>query len=336
MHRLAGVTRVTLACLLVATVATIATVATVATGSGGSGGSGGEENWQTLARTALSQFAAADDGHETPHAYASAARASGLLDGWGTAETSRWLDDVADRELSQGGWGLGFPSDAFSDGTVNPADTLYTVTTAGHVGQVLLDGYDAGVVPGERVQRTVDVLLERVPLVPQEGPGLCLAYSEHDHDAGAGCVHNVNAQAGAFLDAAHDRGFSHPDLVHTVAGITARTAAAYDHEGRWWPYGEGSAMSYDAGHNHMASKVIAMLRLAPPIGADAAASLSAADFDEPRDVLGHVRMAARTANGCARAERLLRPFAELVENESDPRVQAQIAAAAAGIVARCG
>lgn len=245
-------------------------------------------------------------------AYASAAWTSGLLDGWGTAETSRWLDAVFDRELPQGGWGLGFASDAFSDGTINPVDTLYTVTTAGHVGRVLLEGYDAGVVPGERVQRTVDVLLEQIPHVPQRGPGLCLAYSEHDHDARAGCVHNVNAQAGLFLD------------------------AAYDHDGRWWPYGEGSAMGSDAGHNHMASKVIAMLRLAPSIGEDAGASLSAADFDQPRDVLGHVRITPYTANGCARAERLLRPFAALVENETDPRVHAQLAAAAAGIVARCG
>lgn len=320
MHHLPGVIRVGLACLLVATVAT---------------GSEADENWHTLARTALSQFAEADDGEETPHAYASAAWASGLLDGWGTAETSRWLAEVADRELPEGGWGLGFATDAFSDGTLNPADTLYTVTTAGHVGQVLLAGYDAGVVAGERVQRTVDVLLEQIPHVPHDGPGLCLAYSEHDRDARAGCVHNVNAQAGAFLDAAHARGFSHPELVHTVAGITARTAAAYDHDDRWWPYGEGSAMSYHAGHNHMASKVIAMLRLAPPIGADAGASLSAADFAEPRDVLGHVRITPHTASGCARAARLLRPFAELVEDETDPRVHAQLAAAAAGVVAHC-
>lgn len=320
MQRLTGATRVPLAVLLLATVFT---------------GSEAEERWPTLARTALAHFADADGGDETPHAYASAAWASGLLDGWDTAETSRWLDEVYDRELPQGGWGLGFGTDAFSDGTRNPADTLYTVTTAGHVGRVLLDGYDAGVVPGERVQRAVDVLLEQVPLVPHAGPGLCLAYSEHDHDARAGCVHNVNAQAGAFLDAAHERGFSHPDLVHTVAGITARTAAAYDHEDRWWPYGEGSEMSYDAGHNHMASKVIAMLRLAPSIGEDAGASLFAADLDQPRDVLGPVRVAAHTSDGCARAERLLGPFTELVESETDPRVQAQLAAGAAGIVASC-
>ncbi|MBK8076059.1 MAG: hypothetical protein IPK24_10920 [Kineosporiaceae bacterium] len=41
--------------------------------------------------------------------------------------------------MAAGGYGLGTAWDAFGDGTRNPASTTYTVTTAGHVGWVLLE-----------------------------------------------------------------------------------------------------------------------------------------------------------------------------------------------------
>lgn len=296
---------------------------------------GGTSPWEDHARDALARFATEDDGDQTPHAYAFAAWTVGLLDGWDDPDAAGWLEKVYDLELPQGGWGLGYDRDAFSNGIVNPADTIYTVTTVGHVGRVLIDGYDNDAVPGDRIQSIVDLVLDDIPRVPDHTPGVCLSYSEHAHDADEGCVYNVNAQVGWFLHAAMERGFTHPDLLHTVAGITSSTAAAYDHPSSWWQYGDSQRMDYTAGQNHHSSKTLAMLELAPPLGADAARSLYGSEFVGDRDVLAHVRVAARSDDGCERAKALVCPLGSLVASEADPRVQAQLAAGAAGIVAAC-
>lgn len=127
---------------------------------------------------------------------------AGKAFGWQAGATTSWLDRVWARQLPSGGWGLGYAWDWRGDGTVNPASTTYTITTAGHVGRMLIDGYDDGAVPRSRVLSAVTSLLN----TSTTAGGRCISYSMSPNDANKPCVYNVNATAAWFLWSAYRRG----------------------------------------------------------------------------------------------------------------------------------
>jgi hypothetical protein len=194
---------------------------------------------------------------------------AGLRFGWTDTRTTSWLTKVYARRTASRGYGIGQAYDAFGNGTVNPANTTYTITTAWHVGRVLLAGYDAGAVPAARVTEAVAALLD----TPQSNGGQCIAYSKHVNDANMPCVWNVSATAAWFVWRADQRGL-------VPAG---REAEALDKLRRWrddvraeyrgnlggWTYQSNTTALQDPWHN--APTVAAMYEADPTIGPTALA-----------------------------------------------------------------
>lgn len=105
-------------------------------------------------------------------------------------------------EAPQGGWGWGlsYPWDAFADGVVNPADTIYSYTTAG-AGLALLAGYE--VLHENRhlaaAEHAATALL-RQACCWRRGDYLSVWYSNRPNDQrDERLVHNVNGLALAVL-----------------------------------------------------------------------------------------------------------------------------------------
>jgi dienelactone hydrolase len=96
------------------------------------------------------------------------------------------------------GWGLGAPWDAFQDGSMNSASTVYTYTTA-RIGLALLEAYRSGKAPWalEEAHRATRSLVEQAGYnrFPQ---GIAFRYSDADTDRPY-TVHNVNAATAQFL-----------------------------------------------------------------------------------------------------------------------------------------
>lgn len=124
---------------------------------------------------------------------------------WNNPETLALLNNVYAAKKATGGYGLEAPTDAFQDGTNNSTGTTYTVTTADHVGETLLEGYKQGVVPVSEVYSVVDALMNQ-PIIGT-GQGKCMLYSNSPNDTNW-CVINVSAGAAAFLQKALDAGIS--------------------------------------------------------------------------------------------------------------------------------
>lgn len=215
--------------------------------------------WNTDARKALDKFASIDTGNQEVMAYSHVAGASGRLNGWSSATTIGYLNKVYSLEKSTGGWGLSYSYDAFSDGTINPASTVYTVTLAGHVGSILLEGYKAGVVPASKIQWIVNKLVS-LPRVPVS-VGKCVAYSDQVADAKSGlCVHNVSAGVGAFLASALASGFTTPGMSDLIAGINSQESAAYNSTTKFWAYLDGKlTVAQDPDHNSYSAESMYLL-----------------------------------------------------------------------------
>ena len=188
--------------------------------------------WTLIVADSLERFDAVQQ-HEAPHAYAAAWHAEGLSNGWHTNEANGRYRALRDR-LSAVGYGLGFSFDAFSDGTVNAADTIYPVTIAAHIGSPMLAAYNAGAVERDEVQQLVDMAAD-FPVV--DG---CVPYSLSPNDLDAGCVHNVNALVGSFLARAEAAGLDVPDGM--VAAISARNTASHTADG-WHYIGEAGRLN---------------------------------------------------------------------------------------------
>lgn len=203
--------------------------------------------WRSRAITALDRFTAADTGAGTSFGYGMAAGAAGMLYGWPNTVTRGLLLKLLGTRNPDGGYGLGRPYDAFADGTVNPPDTTYTVTLAGHVGPTLLAAYKggSGIVARQDVQDVVNLLVstQRVP-VPR---GECVAYSRSPNDA-AGWVHNVNAGVGWFLSDVNGAGFGATGMQRLITNITIAEQVAYREAEYWWPYLDDGP-DQDADHN---------------------------------------------------------------------------------------
>ncbi|WP_156994278.1 hypothetical protein [Pseudonocardia acaciae] len=185
---------------------------------------------------------------------------SGIRFGWRSARTRIWLDKLAAPRTPAGGYGLSVPFDAYRDGSVNPADTGYTITGAWHVGRALMAGYDGGGVPAERIRQVAGWLTR---LRPAAG-GRCPAYSDSAHDAGRPCVWNVSAVAAWFLAEAARRGLAPGSVWGLIRAWRAELAAAYRPDLGGWPYAAGGSAAQDAWHN--VPVVASMAALDPALG----------------------------------------------------------------------
>jgi len=165
--------------------------------------------------------------------------------GWRSAATRAAIADLLARRKPGGGYGLETAWDAYGDGTVNPASTTYTVTTAGHVGWVLLEARKNGALPDGALESAIDAVLA----MPRLEGGTCLAYSNARPDATAPCVFNVSHGAAAFLVQA--RGLSDhraAQVDRLVATLRSGFTRGYDPATGYWRYKVGDTAAQDISH----------------------------------------------------------------------------------------
>ncbi|WP_159618099.1 hypothetical protein [Arthrobacter zhaoguopingii] len=169
---------------------------------------GSRSGWNSIARDMFNRMESDPDGQEeyASWTYAYQARMAAEYRGWQHPTTQQYLAKVYSLNKADGGYGLGKSWDAFGDGSVNPASTTYTVSTADHVGEVLLAGHLAGAVPREKLVEAVDSLLSTP--IDDTPNGRCMAYSKSPSDRASksGCVVNVSLGAAAFLSKVADSG----------------------------------------------------------------------------------------------------------------------------------
>lgn len=248
--------------------------------------------WQAIADEAITRFRAADSTASTAFALAYTAQAIAWRDGWTDYRVVAYLDRIYARANPDGGYGLGYAYDVFGDGTVNPASTTYTVTNVGHVGPVLLAGYEAGAVPRAKVKTLVDLTMSTARINTEQGH--CVAYSRDPDDAKPGlCVHNVNAGAAWFLQEANAAGVGATGLAQLVTDITRREVYSYLPGTYWWRYADTRSMN-DADHNSYSAE--SMYRLAYPIGREVSwQMMNTAYADNDGAPLVHMRLTALPA-----------------------------------------
>ncbi len=196
------------------------------------------------ALVALPQFAAGSVFTPTAADAASRLWRQAQISGWHSELTATRLQELLRLSTASGGYGLGREWDAFGDGTVNPVSTTYTVTTAGHVGWVLLEARrhdaDAGA-----LDRAIDALLA----VPRLNGGQCLAYSDSAFDAVQPCVFNVSHGAAAFLVQARELSTHRAAEVDAVlAGLRRGLVLGYDRVSGYWSYKAGDRAAQDISH----------------------------------------------------------------------------------------
>lgn len=243
--------------------------------------------WRSRAVTAFNKFRSLDGGSEGAYAYAAMAEASGRLNGWSHSYTSSYLSKVYALQNADGGWGLDKEYDAFADGSINDSGTTYTVTLTDHVGATFLAGLQAGVVPRDRVQGIVDLLMA-MPRVPVER-GVCVAYSNRPADAQPGYeVHNVNAGVATFLHKANSLGFGATGMQRLITDITVHQVGAYRPADIWWPYiGDGENQDVD----HQSYSAQSMYPIAYWVGREATYKVMSTSYpDDPYAALAHMRL----------------------------------------------
>lgn len=194
---------------------------------------------------------AARAGYVTAAAYTStAADAAAQLwqqaqaSGWHSPQTTAARAALLRLRTASGGYGLGTVWDAFGDGTRNPASTTYTVTTAGHVGWVLLEARkndaDGGALNG-----AIDALLA----MPRLDQGRCLAYSNSRYDRAKPCVYNVSHGAAAFLVQARALSTHRAGEVDLLlAALRSGLRRGYDPATGYWRYKAGDRAAQDISH----------------------------------------------------------------------------------------
>ena len=206
------------------------------------------DKYYSLGSTGYDQQVAAGQNVAAFHV-AALAWYAGQEFGWHDPRTTLWLHRVYDRQGPDGGYGLGYPYSSF-DKVLNPADTSYTITTAWHVGRMLLDGYDHGAVPRTKLIEAARSLLNTA----ESPPGQCIAYSASPNDADEPCVFNVTAAASLFLNESLKRGIWVPgrllETTRKIASWRDYLLANYRPTLNGWTYGgiNNPALLDDPGH----------------------------------------------------------------------------------------
>lgn len=269
--------------------------------------------WDDLTVDALERFDQLATDAETPHALAAAWHAEGVVSGWHSAAADA-RRVALDRRVAEVGYGLGVPFDAFSDGTINPPETIYTVTIAEHIGTPMLAGYRAGAVDRTDVQELVD-MVAAFPI--KDG---CVPYSLSRNDLTVGCVNNVNALVGAFLVGAGEAGLDVPGSM--AASITERVISS--HVGKGWHYiGHSGRMDDPA---HAGAQAVAAAALDRRLGVREARRV----WNATGDLFARLEVASVL---CPIEDDDLRRLAVSRMEVDDPRLIAQIAAGAAKMTA---
>lgn len=213
--------------------------------------------WNTVASTF-------DVAGEAPDAFFVAADAASALTqtvrahGWHAPEVPPLVAALVATANPDGGYGLAQPWDAYQDGTVNPATTSYTATTAGHVGPILLAGYQAGVIGEDVVDRALDWVLD----LPRAQGNRCIPYSSSPDDLGRACVWNVHFGAAAWVKrASAATGHRPDDAAALVADATALLASTpLDPATGYLPYSSAQTRPQDIGHQLWTAVSIDTLR----------------------------------------------------------------------------
>lgn len=189
--------------------------------------------------------------------------------GWQDSRTEGWLTRVYARQTPSGGYGIGESWDWGHDGTVNESSTAYSITTAWHVGRTLLDGYDDGGIPRERVLSAVTSLLD----TQTTADGRCVSYSNALEDRAKPCVWNINATASWFLSRAYQRKIVPPgrdvEMLDKIGTWTSFTRENFRKDLGGWTYQQNTTTVQDAWHN--AATVGPMYELDRAFGAEAMA-----------------------------------------------------------------
>lgn len=204
--------------------------------------------WRAIAITALTKFTAGDTGDGHTFEYSMAAGASGYLYGWSDPGTQALLVKLIATRNPDRGYGVGEAWDAYQNGTINPADTSYSVTMAGHAGPTLLAAYIAGA-PGvvrQDVQDLVNLCVGLPRVTVPRGAAVC--YSRNANDISGGNVHNVNAGVGWFLSDCNAAGFSRSGMQSLITNIAICEMVSFREASHWWPYANAGANA-DTDHN---------------------------------------------------------------------------------------
>jgi hypothetical protein len=204
-----------------------------------------QRQWQQVVTDLARAARSADPVYGAADA-ASALWLAAQTHGWQSAEIPALVAAVAATANPDGGYGLSQRWDAFQDGTLNPADTSYNATTAGHVGPVLLAGYLAGAVPSHLLTRAIDSILD----MPRSFGGSCVPYSNSRFDLHASCVWNVHFGAVAFATAAgRATGWRQADIATlTRAALTWLPRLAQNPTTGYWAYSSAGGGPQDIGH----------------------------------------------------------------------------------------
>lgn len=125
--------------------------------------------------------------------YALLGRARAELYGWNDSTVGARFARVLEKREPSGGYAEGSVLDPYNDGTQNPANTVYGITTFDTVGPHLLAAYDNGKITIGDLDATIDCALNW-----PETNGLP-DYSRHPNDHGKPIVLNIVAAAAAFL-----------------------------------------------------------------------------------------------------------------------------------------
>jgi hypothetical protein len=166
--------------------------------------------------------------------------------GWTSAKVPDLVTALTATANPDGGYGLAKPWDAFQDGTVNPANTTYTATTAGHVGPILLAGYLAGAIPAQAIDRAIDAILD----MPRSYGGRCIPYSTSRNDLGKPCVWNTHFGAADWvMRASQATGHRPQDAAALVrAAISWLTILPQNPVTGFWPYSSAGGGAQDLNH----------------------------------------------------------------------------------------
>lgn len=244
------------------------------------------ERWRTVAVDALTRLDTATQPTTwRPFIDAHHLLAVGRLYGWTDPRVQPLIAQLLAERNPDGGWGIGEAWDAFQDGSVNPADTTYTVTLAGHVGPALLEAWKAGALTDPEPLTAITKLLVSQTARLTNGTGQCVTYSRASADAY--CVHNVSAGAADYLTQASAAGFGRTGLQKLTVDITRREVTAYNTTWAGWPYLDGGATEQDPDHGAYTARSLYFLTY--PVGREGvyAALAPAATTDQGRR--GHLQ-----------------------------------------------
>jgi hypothetical protein len=218
--------------------------------------------WSARADQALKAAEPYSGNEPFTNAYLARARATRF--GWNDPMAKVYLGRVLAEQRTDGGWGT------LHDGFAKS----HAVSTAEHVGPMLIEAWKAGRVTTVRMSKVADFLLglprTKVELGSYDGAFV----APNSVDKGP-WIHNISQAVGLYLKefrAASGGQYRAKDIDHAVTLITRAEVATYNSQWRSWTYREDvPKVLNDADHN--ALSVHAMLKLWAPTGVHAKAYL---------------------------------------------------------------